>query len=422
MEGRVAIRGRPVVAAGAAIHGAIVAAARAAVAAASLVATMCLPVAVAAVEGANGYHAEEEHLLVEALTRLRGSRLDDALSSIQTLVDKRPNFRLAQLVYGDVLLAKAGRIHEFGGNGAGPAAGVAGLREEARNRLTHHLAAPPAGMLPDALLQVPAGRSHVLVADLSRNRLFVFANRDGDLALTADYYGAIGKAGAVKVIEGDDRTPVGVYFITRFIDGDDLPPLYGAGAFPLDYPNPWDRRQGRTGHGIWLHGVPVDTYSRPPRSSEGCITLANHDLLQLRRWVEVGKTPVVIAERLNWVAAEEMNALRRQLTGHLERWRRDWESRDPERYASHYAEDFTAPDKDYAQWLGHKARVNARKDFIRVALEHVAMFRDPADPDLVLVTFHQDYDSSNYRGEMAKRQYWRRQPDGAWRIVYEGPA
>lgn len=371
--------------------------------------------------GLNGHHAEEEHLLVDAINKLRSSRLDDALDSIETLVEKRPNFRLAQLVYGDLLLAKAGRISGLGGSGT-PADDIRGLREEARNRLAHHLDSPGAGLLPSALLQVPAGRRYVLAADLSRTRLFVFENGPEGLALVADYYGSIGKNGAVKNEEGDYKTPVGVYFITRFIDGEELPPLYGAGAFPIDYPNPWDRRQGRTGHGIWLHGVPVETYSRPPRDSEGCITLANEDLVKLKQWVEVGRTPVVIAERLEWVPAEAIDSRRRELAASLEHWRRDWESLDLARYARHYADDFAGPRKDYRQWMEHKARVNAAKRFIRVELSDVGIFRDPADPDLALVTFRQDYDSSNYRGESLKRQYWRRQPDGSWRIVYEGPA
>ena len=36
------------------------------------------------------------------------------------------------------------------------------------------------------------------------------------------------------------------------------------------------------------------------------------------------------------------------------------------------------------------------------------------------MTFEQKYTSDNYAGASRKRQYWQRQDDGAWRIVYEG--
>jgi murein L,D-transpeptidase YafK len=59
---------------------------------------------------------------------------------------------------------------------------------------------------------------------------------------------------------------------------DKLTDFYGSGAFPINYPNEWDRIRGRNGYGIWLHGTPRDTYSRPPRASDGCIVLSNEDL------------------------------------------------------------------------------------------------------------------------------------------------
>jgi hypothetical protein len=54
-----------------------------------------------------------------------------------------------------------------------------------------------------------------------------------------------------------------------------------------------------------------------------------------------------------------------------------------------------------------------------VGLGELAILRDPDEPDLAVVTFEQDYRSSNLSGRMHKRQYWVRE-DGAWRIAWEG--
>ena len=100
--------------------------------------------------------------------------------------------------------------------------------------------------------------------------MFLYKNQDGLPVYMDDFYVTIGKNGAGKIIEGDQKTPLGVYFVTRFIESGELPDLYGDGAFPINYPNIWDRRNGRTGTGIWLHGTPSTIFSRPPEDSDGC--------------------------------------------------------------------------------------------------------------------------------------------------------
>ena len=35
-------------------------------------------------------------------------------------------------------------------------------------------------------------------------------------------------------------------------------------AFVLSYPNTYDKVQGKNGHGIWIHGSPLDGRQRRP--------------------------------------------------------------------------------------------------------------------------------------------------------------
>jgi len=116
--------------------------------------------------------------------------------------------------------------------------------------------------------------------------------------LIKDFYVTIGKNGTGKYTEGDLKTPVGVYFVTGFINPKELPDLYGDGAYPIDYPNVWDQRHGRTGFGIWLHGTPSGTYSRPPRDSNGCVIVSNHDLNVLSPFIKKGIHPLSFLIRL----------------------------------------------------------------------------------------------------------------------------
>jgi murein L,D-transpeptidase YafK len=80
------------------------------------------------------------------------------------------------------------------------------------------------------------------VVDLKASRMYLYRNDDGTLRLERSFYVSIGKNGVAKRIEGDQRTPVGVYFVTGRIDGDALPDFFDPGALAVNYPNEWDLR------------------------------------------------------------------------------------------------------------------------------------------------------------------------------------
>jgi hypothetical protein len=162
-------------------------------------------------------------------------------------------------------------------------------------------------------------------------------------------------------------------------------------------------------------------YSRPPRASDGCIVLANADLDSVARYVQVGLTPVIIADEIEWADAGAVESDRKSLGAALEQWRADWQSRDTEKYLAHYAQKFSAGKQDLAAWSTHKRKVNAGKKWIKLGVARVSMFRYPRERDFVVVTFDQDYRSDGLSNVMRKRQYWIK--EGArWKILYEGAA
>jgi murein L,D-transpeptidase YafK len=133
----------------------------------------------------------------------------------------------------------------------------------------------------------------------------------------------------------------------------------------------------------------------------------------------VGLTPVVISEQVEWVDPKEIVAQRSQLQQQLEAWRSDWESRDTERYLTHYDQNFAAPGQDYNSWSQQKRRVNASRSWLKIKLSKVSMFQYPGRENLMVVTFDQDYRSNSLNQTTRKRQYWK-QEGKQWKIVYEG--
>jgi len=365
---------------------------------------------------------QEEALLVDTLNHIRDRHMDEALQSIETLVELNPKFRLAQLVYGDLLLAKSQPIGEFGNFSLKARGRINELRDEARTRLRSHLSQPQQGTLPANLLRLSADQKRIIVVDLEMSRLYLFENDNGTPRLLSNFYASIGKNGTAKRVEGDLKTPVGVYFVSQHIPGEKLPDLYGAGAFPIDYPNPLDHRLGHTGYGIWIHGVPSDTYSRAPRSSEGCVALANADFESLIPFIDIGKTPVILSKKVNWQEPSVIEQQRKDLEKSIEKWRKDWESLNLSRYATNYSKSFKAGRRNYKSWMGRKEAVNKAKTHIQINLSDISIFSDPGEEGLVVVRFNQHYNSNNYSGEAGKRQYWKQEDDGVWRIIYEGPA
>jgi murein L,D-transpeptidase YafK len=367
-------------------------------------------------------HAHEsgaEAQLARVLGALAQGGLEAALGEADRLVARFPNFRLGHLLRGDLLLARSRPLSDLGEGVRAARERLDDLREEAEARLRAARDLPALEEVPRDLLQLAPSQESALVIDASRSRIYVYENDAGVPRLTGHYYSTLGKRGIDKRREGDQKTPIGVYHVTSRIAGSKLPDLYGWGAFPLDYPNEWDRLQRRTGYGIWIHGVPADTYARAPQASDGCIALANPEIEQLAHHVRPGATPVIIARRVEWASAGAVRAEREEFLRVLEAWRTDWESRDSARYLAHYAADFRSDGMDLARWQAHKQRVNAAKAWIRVSLADVSVLRDPGAPARMVVTFEQDYRSSNLAQKSRKRQYWVRE-EGRWKIAYEG--
>jgi len=360
-----------------------------------------------------------ESMLVKSLLEIRGSRMDSALRNIDALLQINPNFKLAQLIKGDLLLARSQPLATIGNAPGVPQQRFDDLRDEARARLHGYLEQPASDKVPKYLLQMTPAQKYAIVVDTTKSRLYLYQNNNGEPRFVADYYISSGKSGAEKEKEGDQKTPTGVYFVVSSLAKNQLTDFYGPGAFPISYPNEWDKRLGREGHGIWLHGTPSDTYSRPPKASNGCVVLTNPDMEAVSKTLQVGLTPVVISEKVDWVDHKELQAERASFTNQLDNWRSDWESRNTAKYLSHYSKKFSGGGQNFVAFSNQKRQVNTGKVWIKVKLSNVSIFNYPGQSNMTVVTFDQDYRSNNLGNQMRKRQYWVRE-DKNWKIVYEG--
>ena len=363
-----------------------------------------------------------ESLLVKSLVEITQGKNQQALDTIDQLLLTTPNFKLANLVRGDLLMAQGQHLEAFGSTDGNPTEAVKDLQAEARARIERYFSKQNLDKLPSLLLSPNELQSHIIVVDTDKSRLYLYKNTGGTLSYVADYYVTVGKNGIDKHAQGDKRTPIGVYFAGQKLT-QPLADIYGDAAYPLNYPNEWDALHNRSGSGIWLHGTPSNTYSRPPRASDGCVVLANQDLKALAPILQTGKTPVIITSNLQWLDADNDTSSEKQtLQAAIDNWLADWKSQDTPKYLSHYSRDFSSSGINYQQWSDHKYQVQASKPKVSISLSDVSMFAYPdADKKLVVVDFVQSFTSPALSNKMQKRQYWI-QENNTWKIIYEGGA
>lgn len=366
-----------------------------------------------------------ERMLVQTLQSIKEGRLQQALDYVDQLLAISPNFALAHLIHGDLLSAKARILNNFGDANVADNARIQDFKEEAEIRIRNYFDRNRGLTQPNMLVELSEKQSHVLFVDTARSRLYVYEKGEGDvLKYSADYYVTIGKNGIGKKDQGDKRTPIGVYFASRKLNRP-LPDLYGDAAYPLNYPNEIDSYERKTGSGIWIHGTPRDTYSRPPRASDGCVVLSNPDMKALQDILQAGNTPVVIGVNFQWVNPESLRKQDRakaDLRSAIERWRKDWASQNTDAYLSHYTNDFFYSEGGLSKWASYKRQIQATKPKVSINLSEVSMFTYPnSTRNMVVVDFEQEYLSPALRNVMKKRQYWV-QENGEWKILYEGSA
>lgn len=373
---------------------------------------------------------DAEAVLMHGLLLFQEGDIDEAIMQVKRVTEKAPRFELAHLVLGDLLLSRIAPIETMGGQAvinqqADPRVKrLNELRSEARARLKGYLSLLNTQHIPQVLINLSEQTPYALLIDKSKNRLYVYRNTGSGSPplLMDDFYIVLGQKVGDKLVEGDLKTPTGTYFVTSYLAPEALPPMYGSGAFPINYPNEFDRKQQKTGYGIWLHGTDRSLYSRPPLDSEGCVVLTNEEFVRIKQYISVGRTPVVISEELLWLPPEQWLQQKRDITLALEQWRRSWENADLEAYLQMYAPDFWAPQHNLASWKNYKQRVFAGKSFQQIELSDLSVLgypRTDQNKQLVVANFVQHYRSNNYNGDMRKRLYLVKE-QGQWRVLYEG--
>jgi hypothetical protein len=98
------------------------------------------------------------------------------------------------------------------------------------------------GMVPIPIVHVKP-QEYFLLCEKNAKTLYLFHSEPNRLALIKSYPCIVGSNNGDKREAGDLATPEGIYFLISFLSS--LPEKYGSGAFPLNYPNLLDQKEGK---------------------------------------------------------------------------------------------------------------------------------------------------------------------------------
>jgi murein L,D-transpeptidase YafK len=215
-------------------------------------------------------------------------------------------------------------------------------------------------------------------------------------SLKKRYSAFTGKNPGDKRVEGDLKTPVGIYKLTE--KKKNVDPFYGPLALVTSYPNLYDRIRGKTGDGIWVHGVPISGTRDP--FTRGCIAIDNNDLVQLDQNINHTETLLIIDNQLKpSVSPSEYSAI---LAG-LHRWKHAWTYNDIDSYLSMYDPAFKRYDgMGFAPFKSYKERIFAKNEAKTIDFDRLSIIPYPGEKkNLFWVTYLQNYtsDSHRFRGE-----------------------
>jgi len=143
----------------------------------------------------------------------------------------------------------------------------------------------------------------------------------------------VGKSNGDKQKEGDMKTPLGAYDLTKRLTKIDQ--FYGPIALTTNYPNIYDKSQGKTGSGIWIHGLPKS--GDRDDFTKGCIALDNKKIKKLDNSININNSVLVISQnKLNEVLKEDISLVMSNIFS----WKDAWKKSDLDKYLTFYDKNF----------------------------------------------------------------------------------
>lgn len=231
--------------------------------------------------------------------------------------------------------------------------------------------------IPDSIISISSG--YVVAVDKKTQKLYVF-KKNGDFSRVFEADCSTGKNHGSKQVSGDARTPTGVFFATKILPNPGPPETYGTLAFPLDYPTIADRKAGKNGTNIWIHGT---TKPIAPFQTNGCVVLNDKDIQALAKFIQLNKTPVIIVESIRWIPKNQTSPVKQELEKVLSDWTKGYLEGNIHAMDKLYLKDFQITGKKRERLAGSLSNIQNIKQHFVLEPRDISILRH--DEDAVIV-------------------------------------
>ncbi|MBE0513785.1 L,D-transpeptidase family protein [Sulfurimonas sp.] len=237
--------------------------------------------------------------------------------------------------------------------------------------------------------------SNVLACDKSTSTLHLYSlDENQSFSFRKTYDAFTGKLKGDKVKEGDLKTPIGIYQITKKLSREtELDPFYGPLAFVTSYPNIYDSYRGKNGSGIWIHGLPSQDRDEFTR---GCIAINNSSIECLDRNIDIEKTILIIDEEN--IKQNISKDLLSSILSQLYSWRYSWKYDDIVGYLSFYSPEFVRSDgMSLEEFKKYKTRVFKKVERKTIIFNDINVVPYPNTSNIYQVNFKEFYKSDTFK-------------------------
>ena len=234
--------------------------------------------------------------------------------------------------------------------------------------------------------------ANILTCDKSNSTLTLYIkDNNSSYKLQKQYNAYTGKMEGDKLREGDLKTPVGIYDLTKKISK--LDSFYGPLAFVTSYPNAYDKYRGKNGSGIWIHGLPTE--QERDEYTKGCIAIDNQSIECLDRNINIKKTLLIInsQESKEEIKKEVLSSILSELYS----WRYSWIYNDIQTYLEYYSSDFVRYDgMRYERFQKYKKRIFQKREKKEIIFNNVNIVPYPNSSDVYQISFNEQYTSKSF--------------------------
>ena len=223
---------------------------------------------------------------------------------------------------------------------------------------------------PSSIIKLPENENAILVEKKTQT-LFLYKSTTPELSVELQAACSTGEISGVKQKAGDKKTPEGIYFLNDEYEDKYLSPIYGKKAFPTDYPNFIDKRAGKNGSAIWIHGT---NKKLKPMDSNGCIALENINIVKLSNYVNLNSTPVIILEKIDKTDKATLNTQEKSITYLLGQWMNAIENGSYQDYLSFYSSQYLPDISWWEQWIEIRKQADKLDSSLIINAENTGIY------------------------------------------------